>query len=53
MEARFLAALSLFSMLVGHEESGPEIMGSSLLGGEGPGTMSGEFKDSGTGFRRL
>ena len=32
---------------------GPEVMGSSLRGGEGPGAMSGELRDSGTGLRRL
>lgn len=32
---------------------GPEVIGSSLRGGEGPGAMSGELSDSGTGLRRL
>lgn len=47
------AAFRRFSMLVGMELRGPEIMGSSLRGGEGPGAMSGELSDSGTGFSRL
>jgi hypothetical protein len=45
--------LGLTVHLVGMELRGPEVIGSSLRGGEGPGTMSGEFSDSGTGLSLL
>jgi len=45
-----LAALRRDSRSGGRLLRGPEIIGSSRRGGDGPGAMSGELRDSGTGL---